>query len=58
MSGYDRMSLAMRLLRSPWTLVGVAAAVVLGPSAATVAALEQANTAPQNHATAPVGDRS
>ncbi|MFC1439963.1 hypothetical protein ABUW04_17025 [Streptacidiphilus sp. N1-10] len=32
--------------RGPWLVAGVAAAVVLGPAAATASALEKANAAP------------
>ncbi|CAL9595262.1 hypothetical protein SUDANB145_05308 [Streptomyces sp. enrichment culture] len=39
-------------LRRPWTALAAAAAVVLGPAAVTASALDQANAAPQHHATA------
>ncbi|MDX3580077.1 MULTISPECIES: hypothetical protein [unclassified Streptomyces] len=39
-----------RAVRNSWTLLCAAAAVVLGPAAATASALEQANRAPLHHA--------
>ncbi|MGW4735363.1 hypothetical protein ACWEQC_40520 [Streptomyces shenzhenensis] len=35
-----------RFGRGPWTVLGVVAAVLLGPAAATASALDQANKAP------------
>jgi hypothetical protein len=37
-------------VRSPWTVVCAAAAVILGPAAVTASALDQANKAPMHHA--------
>ncbi|MFF7973819.1 hypothetical protein [Streptomyces sp. NPDC007905] len=39
-----------RAVRRPWTVVRVAAAVVVGPAAATASALDRANAAPPLHA--------
>ncbi|MFF3905166.1 hypothetical protein ACFYZJ_04010 [Streptomyces sp. NPDC001848] len=36
-------------VRNPWTVLCVAATVVLGPAAATASALDQANKAPLHH---------
>lgn len=38
-----------RTARSPWAVLGAVATVVLGPAAATAAALDQANAAPLHH---------
>ncbi|MFH9857845.1 hypothetical protein [Streptomyces sp. NPDC017202] len=48
--GQEAAAAGRRALRSPWTVVCVVAAVVLGPAAATASALEQANKAPLHHA--------
>ncbi|MEU1202199.1 hypothetical protein ABZ446_39105 [Streptomyces sp. NPDC005813] len=39
-----------RTARSPWTVVCAVATVVLGPTAVTASALDQANAAPLHHA--------
>ncbi|MGI5198700.1 hypothetical protein ACQEVY_34580 [Streptomyces sp. CA-288835] len=46
-------SLWSRAVRSPWTVACVAAAVVVGPSAATASALDRANAAPPHSAPGP-----
>ena len=40
-------------VRNPWTVLCVAATVVLGPAAITASALDQANKAPLHHAAKP-----
>ncbi|MER5181477.1 hypothetical protein ABT009_24465 [Streptomyces sp. NPDC002896] len=42
-------SWASAMLRNPWTVLCVAAAVVVGPTAATASALDRANAAPPHH---------
>ncbi|MBA2948533.1 hypothetical protein [Streptomyces himalayensis] len=37
------------MLRGPWTVLCVAASVVVGPTAATASALDRANAAPPHH---------
>ncbi|WAU86222.1 hypothetical protein O1Q96_10215 [Streptomyces sp. Qhu-G9] len=39
-----------RVVRGPWTVACVVAAVVVGPSAATASALDRANAAPPHSA--------
>ncbi|MFC8196016.1 hypothetical protein ACFWBR_08630 [Streptomyces sp. NPDC060006] len=43
-------SLWARVMRGPWTVACVVAAVVVGPSAATASALDRANAAPPHSA--------
>ncbi|MEV7141034.1 hypothetical protein [Streptomyces tauricus] len=45
-----RTPLWARVVRSPWTVACVVAAVVVGPSAATASALDRANAAPPHSA--------
>ncbi|WBO66781.1 hypothetical protein [Streptomyces camelliae] len=45
----EKVSLWGRAVRSPWTVVCVVAAVVVGPAAGTAAALDRANAAPPLH---------
>ncbi|MFC8422534.1 hypothetical protein ACFUN7_16945 [Streptomyces sp. NPDC057236] len=49
----DRSTTWADALRRPWTALCAAAAVVLGPTAHTAAALMQANAAPLRHAPSP-----
>lgn len=47
-----------RAVRSPWTVVCVVAAVVVGPAAGTASALDRANAAPPLHVPAHEGTKS
>ncbi|MGW1022356.1 hypothetical protein ACWD4J_01375 [Streptomyces sp. NPDC002577] len=48
-----QQSWAGAVLRKPWTVLCVAASVVVGPTAATASALDRANAAPPHHFTEP-----
>ncbi|WEP00517.1 hypothetical protein A6P39_029755 [Streptomyces sp. FXJ1.172] len=57
-SGSAPVSLWGRAARSPWTVVCVIAAVVVGPAAGTASALDRANAAPPLHIPAHEGPKS
>ncbi|MFB7506221.1 hypothetical protein [Streptomyces broussonetiae] len=57
-SGSAPRSLWGRAARSPWTVVCVVAAVVVGPAAETASALDRANAAPPLHIPSHEGPKS